>query len=304
MALQVIRGKVKTAVRGLIHGIEGVGKTTLASQLPNPVILDTEEGSLQIDCARVICNDWSSLEGSLHEIARGTTFGTVVIDSADWAERHIAEHIVRKHGKQSIEDFGYGKGYVMLGESIAKLLTLCDQIVARGVHVVFVAHSAVKRVSPPDETDGYDRWELKLTKHAAPLFKEWADLLLFATYRQKLVEGGDGRTKAIGGKERVLHAVRAAAWDAKNRFGLPDTLKMDIAEIAGVFENAAVFDARVPPSEKSAEIMSLVSDCDDPARLGKFRARVQEMLASGELSPDDGSAILDAIDAKDCGVAA
>jgi hypothetical protein len=37
-----------------------------------------------------------------------------------------------------------------------------------------------------------------------PLFKEWADALLFCNYRTRLVEGADGRTRAKGGITDVI----------------------------------------------------------------------------------------------------
>ncbi|MFZ4594887.1 MAG: AAA family ATPase, partial [Verrucomicrobiaceae bacterium] len=39
------RGRVTRPQKSAIYGPEGVGKTTLASQAPNPVFLDTEGGT-------------------------------------------------------------------------------------------------------------------------------------------------------------------------------------------------------------------------------------------------------------------
>jgi len=94
------------------------------------------------------------------------------------------------------------------------------------------------RTSPPDETDGYDRYELKLTKQVAPLLKEWADLILFCNYKINLVEGSDKKVKAQGGKERVMYSERRAAWDAKNRFGLPEEMPMKADQILHLFSGA------------------------------------------------------------------
>jgi hypothetical protein len=221
MSLNITRGKQATASRVVIYGTEGIGKSTLGAQFPKPLILDTEEGTHHLDVARVSCHDWVALEGAMLELGRDRQgFETVVIDSADWAERHLIDHLLRKSGKRSIEDFGFGKGYTMLAESFTKLLASADALVRTGLHVVFVAHSQVKRTSPPDQEEGYDRYELKLTKQTGPLLREWADALLFCNYRLKVVEGADGRMKARGGKERLIYAERSAAWDAKNRYGL------------------------------------------------------------------------------------
>jgi hypothetical protein len=289
MSLNIVRGKMQSPIRGVIYGTEGIGKTTLAGQWPNPLILDTEEGSSRIDCARVVCRDWLTLEGAMHELARDSQgFKTIVVDSADWAERHIIDHLLRKSGKKSIEDFGFGKGYVMLAEHVAKLLSAADQLIDRGMNVVFVAHSKVQRTSPPDETEGFDRWELKLTKHSSPLFKEWCDLLLFCNYRLTLVEGQDGRMKARGGKERVMYAQRAAAWDAKNRFGLPESMPMSIDQLASVIGAAE-------SKPKWTDRVKAAATVED---LGRIADDADEAVSRGELTDDQAAKLRKMIDGR------
>lgn len=237
--LNIIRGKKQGAIRAVIYGTEGIGKSTLAAQIPESLILDTEDGSGQIDAARVLALDWRAIEHALKElIADPQGFKAIIIDTADWLEKALIEHVLRGAGKKSIEDFGYGKGYTILQEHVVRFLAQVDQLIAKGIHVVFVAHAKVTRTSPPDQTDGYDRFELKLTKQVAPLLKEWADLVLFCNYRIQIVEGSDGKLKAQGGRERIMHAVHSAAWDAKNRFGLADEMPMEFANIAALFTSA------------------------------------------------------------------
>lgn len=271
MALQVVRGMQRKPAKVVIYGDEGIGKTTLASQFPKPLILDTEDGSGHLDVDRVKIGDWTGLIGSIHSlVSNAQGYETVVIDSADWAERLATAHLLKsqKPEKTSIEAFGFGKGYVMLAEVVAKALEVCDQLVARGLNVVWVAHSKVVRVSPPDQTDGYDRWELKLHKQVGPLFKEWADAVLFVQYRTVLVDGEDGRTKARGGKERIMHTERSAAWDAKNRYGLEDPLPMTIESLAPLFSTAS---AKKPKGWRER-----VADATTVEQLGEIGDSVDE----------------------------
>jgi hypothetical protein len=289
MALKIVRGVKASPVRAVIYGTEGIGKSTLAAQFPEPVILDTEDGTGRIDCARVICHDSLTLEGAMLDLAGDPQgFKTVVIDSADWAERQILEHLLKKAGKRSIEDFGFGKGYTMLAEACSRILGLADQLLAKGLHVVFVAHSTVKRTSPPDETDGYDRYELKLTRQTAPLFKEWADLLLFCNYKTKLVEGSDGRKKATGGKARVMYAERAAAWDAKNRFGLPAEMPMAIGELAPALQSQTL----------AQSILGHIQAASTVKQLNKFGDRIDELVSQDQITGNEWASLTDAIAAR------
>ena len=103
------------------------------------------------------------------------------------------------------------------------------------MHVIFLAHSTVRKFEAPDQAGSYDRFELKLSKQTAPLLKEWADLVLFANFVTKVAEKDNGRMRGVGGKERVLFSTHTAAYDAKNRHGLPDKLPFTIDALAPVF---------------------------------------------------------------------
>ena len=302
MGLKIVKGKQRSPLRAVVYGVEGIGKTTLVSQFPKPLILDTEDGSTHLDVDRVACRSLTSLEGAMHTLVRDNEgYKTVVIDSADWAERSAQEHILSKANKRSIEDFGFGKGYVMLAEQIARLLAIADQLVAAGLNVVFVAHSKVVRVSPPDETDGYDRWELKLHKQVAPLFKEWADLVLFCNYHTKLIEGEDGRTKGRGGKERLMYAQRTAAFDAKNRFGLPESMPMGIEPLAGLFSDApaAKREAATKPEPPLFDrIADYIGKAASVRTLGTIGDKIDGYVSSGELTEVQAQLLRDAVNER------
>jgi hypothetical protein len=285
--LKITRGIQQAPVRGCIYGDEGIGKTTLAVAFPNPIVLDTEDGSRHLDVARVAIHDWKSLTLALAELAvQPQGFQTVVIDSADWAEKALAEWLLESSDKKSIEDFGFGKGYTMLAEHWSRMLAACDKLVAAGMHVVFVAHAKVVRTSPPDQTDGYDRYELKLSKQVAPALKEWVDLLLFANYQTRLVEGSDGRMKAKGGKERILHAEHAAAWDAKNRFGLPASMPMEIGQLRPIFgKPVAKADAK-ESADAFERATKRIASATTVSELGRIGDRVDELASLGQLTAE------------------
>jgi hypothetical protein len=277
----------------IAYGVEGIGKSTLASQFPNAVVLDTEDGTNHLDVARVSVASWADLEGALHELIRDNQgFKTVVIDSIDWAERLLIDHLLKKANKRSIEDFGFGKGYTMVAESVGRLLSVCDSLIDHGVNVVMVGHSTVKRVSPPDMDEGYDRYELKLTKQSGPLVKEWADCILFANYRTKLVAGEDGRTRAKGGRERVLHTERTAAFDAKNRYGLAPELPMTIEALAPLFAS----EPAAKPKPKSWR--DRIAECDTVESLGEIGNQVDEAESNQKLTAEQADQLRDLISSR------
>lgn len=223
MKLAIKRGRIARPQRIVIYAPEGLGKSTLASQFPEPLFLDFEGGTHHLDVARVEPKTLAETEPVLAELCRDRQgFGSLIIDTIDWLEELVIQAVCEDGKKTSIEDFGYGKGYTMLAERMGQVLTLLDGCAANGLHVVCLAHSHIRKFEQPDAAGAYDRYELKLTKQVGPLVKEWCDCLLFGNWKTKVAEKDNGKMKGIGGKERRLFCNHTAAWDAKNRHGLAD----------------------------------------------------------------------------------
>lgn len=245
----ITTGVIPAPVKIVLYGPEGIGKTTLAAAFPNALFLDTEGGTKRLNVARLPRPEsWAML---LDEVAAAaqTPCGTLVLDTADWAEQLCAAAVCARGRVSGIEGFGYGKGYVYLKEEFAKLLAALDGAAAAGKHIVVTAHAQITKFEQPDEMGSYDRWTMKTSKQVAPLLREWCDALLFANYKTFVVKDGDGKAakgKAQGGR-RVLYTTHHPCWDAKNRFGLPDELPMDFSAIAGIVRAEAA-----PEPERSA----------------------------------------------------
>lgn len=228
----VISGVQRTAIKTLIYGPEGIGKSTLAAMWPNPIFIDLEGGTNQLPVVRLETpSSWSMLRAELTAIKnREVPCSTVVIDTMDAAERMCAEYIMARDGKKSIEEWGYGKGYTILQEEFGRLLDYLTDTAASGINVVVLGHSTMRKFERPDESGAYDRFELKLTKQVSPMVKEWADMVLFCDYKTYVETNKSGKAKATGGA-RVIRTTHAPTWDAKNRFGLPDELPLKLGEM-------------------------------------------------------------------------
>ena len=227
--MQITRGKIPSAKKVVIYGPEGIGKSTFASRFPDPVFIDTEGSTKDMDVARLPeASSWQMITEEIEYIRTNPNIcRTIVVDTIDWAERMCVEHICQKHRKNGIEDFGYGNGYVYVAEEFGRFLNKLEEVVKAGVNVVLTAHSQVRKFEQPDEMGAYDRYELKLGKktssQTSPLVKEWADMLLFANYKTYSVATDDkGKKFKAQGGERVLYTSHHSCWDAKNRYGLPD----------------------------------------------------------------------------------
>lgn len=243
--MEIIRGKIDKAIKTVIYGPEGIGKSTFASKFPESLFIDTEDSTLRLNVARFKKpTSWTMFMQQIQYVKQNPSIcKTLVIDTADWAEKLCIEHICSKAQVKGIEDFGYGKGYVYLEEEFGRFLNSLQDIIEIGIHVTVTAHAEIKKIEQPEEIGGYDHWQLKLEKKTMPLLKEWADILIFANYKTMVINvdnqgAAKGKNKAQG-NQRVMYTTRTPWWDAKNRYDLPEELPFDYKQIACLYENTA-----------------------------------------------------------------
>lgn len=224
--------------RILIYGVEGIGKSSFGANAPSPVFLPTEDGLGVIDApsfplAQTYDDVLACLSALINE-EHG--YSTLVVDSLDWMEPLIWRKVAQTAGVGSIEDLGYGKGYVLALDVWRDYLNAINYLRdAKDMMVVQIAHAAIKPFNNPD-TDSYDRFEIKLHRNkqgagASPLLLEHSDCVLFANYKtsvtQEKVGFNNTRTRAVGGGARMLYTQERPSYMAKNRYGLPESLPLD-----------------------------------------------------------------------------
>lgn len=261
--MEITRGKINKPQRVCIYGPEGIGKTTLASKFPEPLFIDTEGSTNQLDVARLPApTTGAMLIEEVRWVAGNKPAGvkTLVIDTADWAEKLLKDQVMAQLQIKNMEALGYGKSYVYVWEEFGRLLRACDQVIDAGMNVVFTAHAAIRKFEQPDELGAYDRWELKLQNsqksNICGMLKEWCDMVLFCKYEITTFTTKENKTKASGG-ERVMYTAHSPAWDAKNRHGLPEKCPMDYSAIKNAIEKSGAV-------ETKREAPQIIADDDLP----------------------------------------
>ncbi len=297
MKLNITRGQKVRPQKVCIYAPEGIGKSTLASQLPRPLFLDFEQGSHHLNVDRVEPGTFTETLSILSELSKNAQgYQTLVLDTIDWCEEAAVRDLCAKHKKSGIEDFGYGKGYAFLAEEMLVLLSRLDAV-SRHMNVVLLAHSEVKRVELPD-LPAFDRYQLRLSKTVMPLVKEWADALLFGNYKLVLREPDGGRVKAQGGRERILNCQHSATADAKNRHGLKEVEPWSVDTLARILSTpkpiptpAPVVQQPAPIVETEDHVPGLEGADADPLweKLEPHRGAVQAWLvANGRIQEGEG----------------
>ena len=233
MALTVKTGPTSEGLRILLHGQEGVGKTTWAAGCPRTVFLTAEDGGGDLDYARAVLPTWTDLRAAVKDLAKDPQgFRTVCIDTIDSYERILWDLLAKRANVNSIEDVGggYGKGYTAAAEEMAALSRDLDTLRAKHrMHVIILAHSHVRPFNDP-LGNPFDRYELRMHKGTSALWLGWADAALFACFDVTVKTARRNAAIDVKGKaveaRRVLYTSKDAAYDAKNRYNLPEELPL------------------------------------------------------------------------------
>jgi hypothetical protein len=222
-----------------MYGPPKIGKTHLASTIPNNIILDVEGGSGFHNAARIEKSELDSYDkfmGALEGLyTQEHPFNICTLDTIDWIETLLFEQAAKEHGKTSIADVGYGAGYATAQTLWKTVLSALDDLrVHKGIMIIMLAHEVITRYDNP-LTESYDRYTMKLRNNdkgssSASIIKEWADGILFVNKETFVTKKKEGlkEIKKAGTSERVFfHTQESPAYLAGNRFGLPATIPFD-----------------------------------------------------------------------------
>lgn len=254
-------GPVENPFKIVLYGLEGVGKSSFAADAPKPIFLDVEGGTEDLNVDRLPPVDsFGEVLEILDELAREKhDYQTLVVDTADWLESMIWKAVCAEAKVESIEDIGYGKGYTAALDKWRLFLSRLDELRdKRRMNVIILAHSHIRGFRNP-AGDDYERYELKLNNKASSILKEWPSAVLFARYQTFTHTDKNKRTRAVGDGSRVISTEPRPAWDAKNRYGLPEELPLNWAE----FERAARGQSPVNTESRGEDIEELISLVDE-----------------------------------------
>lgn len=233
-------GTTKQGERIIVYADSGMGKTTLESLLPNPKFANFKGGSDKIrhpvtdkrltyipdvetfDDVRAVCRQPDLFEP-------GDSF---VLDTAtDFEHTGLLwtfENIPHEKGKtiliKRIEDYGWGKGYRHLYDTMRLPLADFDVLIDRGVNVVISCQMQQVETANASGADflcdvpKLQKAHGKSTPAVWELYNEWADHIFKIDYNDVGVADG----KAFGTAERVIRVHGKPPFKAKSR-SIPHT---------------------------------------------------------------------------------
>lgn len=229
----------------VVYGSEGIGKSTFGAMATDPIFILTEDGLGDIDVTAIPQDDngkpraarsYEEVMDCIQTLATTDhNYKTVVLDSLDWFQPLVWKATCKRLKAKSIEDPGYGRGYV---ECMTEWQEFLDAVTylrdVKDIMVILIAHSAVVKIEDP-LCSAYDKNCLKLQKLAAAKIVEWGDVVGFCslTTLTRSEKAGFDKTRniAVSTGERILHVAPTAGYVAKKRYrNMPDEMPLDYTE--------------------------------------------------------------------------
>jgi hypothetical protein len=234
-----------SAIRVVIAGVEGVGKTTLGCNAPEVVHIPLETGFKPVVTEEIpVLGPFDDVMALLDEVIAACQKGkfkhkSLLFDSATALERKIHDKVVRMDplyspgNKKSVTMDsalgGYGKAFMLANDFFAEFLAKCDQLVIYGgINIILTCHVFANKVIDPQNGE-YDVWDLLLhspknnkSYGKREMLTQWADIVGYLHEPMYISKSKDsdvsmGISKNAG---RILGVERIPAYVAKNRFNM------------------------------------------------------------------------------------
>lgn len=210
-----------------LYAPPGFGKTCAIASFKNVLVAQTEVGTphgVTFDAFQPKClTDVMDCIGTLY--AEKHDYKTFAIDTWSALDPMILAAVCAEHGKKSIEEFPYGRGYVEAQSKVRELLEGLNALYNdRGMNIVIAAHSRIRRFDDPSNPS-FDRYEMDIHPKISPLIEREMDAILLIkdqpTVKQQDIGFNKERTYVEGSGRLFIYTESRPAFVAKNRWGLP-----------------------------------------------------------------------------------
>lgn len=210
----------------LLYGIPKIGKTTLAAQANDPVILASEDGTRHLDCYTMPIRSWTEFLEACAELSAGRhRFKTVVLDTIDNIYRWCVEHVCATHGVNHEGDLKFGKGYEYINREFHRVLTKLSLL---PYGLILISHEQEKEVEENGKT--ITKTIPTLPRGARKVVLGLVDVIGYC----EVERGGSGEEL-----RRVMRTKPTLRYEAGDRTGrLPETIELSYAALKHAFEES------------------------------------------------------------------
>lgn len=124
------------------------GKTHLATQFPNPILLNTDGNAVKVATPSVDIRDFDQFVQIIGELEKGEhTYESIIIDLIDDVRTMLSMSICKRYKVRNLVDVPYGKATSEFKDSWQRLMTKLSQL---SYQIIFISHIVeVQEVEKP-----------------------------------------------------------------------------------------------------------------------------------------------------------
>jgi len=213
-----------------LFGTGGVGKTSLFSLFPAPVLIRTEDGSQSITDKKVLMFELATCYNDVIEqltvlLEEDHKLKTVGIDSITKMHLLFEQEVLASDPKaQSINQAlgGYGAGNKAIAKKHAEVRRLCGLLnEVKDMTIVFIAHAELDTVEPPD-SPSYSMYSMKMQKASMAYYTDDVDMVAHVKLRTFTKKTEEKTNQAVSTGERVILCHASASSISKNRYDISE----------------------------------------------------------------------------------
>ncbi len=231
----VVTEQIKTPLICTIFGDPGLGKTSLAATFPEPIFLLFEDGLKSVNpkpASFPLCNNSADAFGYLQMLRKEDhSYKTLIVDSVSQLDEVFTSEILAED--KSAKSFpashgGYGAPYTMLSSRHGRIRRYAEALMReKGMHIVFIGHSELEDVNPPDGSGQFNKYSIRLSKKSRCHYVDNVDLVGFLKLDYFIKgEKTDKTKKALDDGSRVLICHATASNISKNRLGIDEPIEV------------------------------------------------------------------------------
>lgn len=191
----------------LITGEKKIGKTSLANQFGNNLVMAFEVGYKGLRIRKVDVPDWDTARALVKKMRKDTFFNTMTIDTADKSFKRCEEWSNKRLGISHASEEEWGKGWAAIRNEYERFI---DSLTQTGKGVILISHTQEKEVKKRNG-ESYARIMATLPKQGHDIVTGLVDIWCYFQY------DGDRRILTIVGDDHISAGHRFA-----ERFRTPD----------------------------------------------------------------------------------
>lgn len=213
----------------MIYAPSGMGKTTLAAQLPNNAFIGCDDGGrliynpltgqpvLHVPEIETFADVRAVLQSNVFDACDHITIDTVTV-LQEWGLPYTFATIKHEKGSTvtNIEGYGYGKGHSHLRDAMHMILADCDRLVRQGKNIILIAQEAglaEKNATGEDYMKSGPRLANANNGNVRKDYIEWCDHVFRITWEGATID----KKKITPVSGRMINVKPDATFEAKSR---------------------------------------------------------------------------------------